>query len=57
MNVPEDDIECESFTDISVDYLLAYDEKYYLQVFLDSSAYKIVKKQMTDYLDETLFAN
>ena len=52
--MPEDDIECESFTVISNDYLLVYDEKYYLQVFLDNCAYKIVNKQMTNYLDKNL---
>ena len=46
LNVPEDGVECESFTVISVDSLLAYDEKYFLRVFLDNCAYKIVNKQM-----------
>ena len=55
LNVPEDDIECESFTVISIDFLLLFGNKYYLQVYLDNCAYKIVKKQMTDYLDESLF--
>ena len=56
LNVSEDDIECESFTVISIDSLLAYDKKYYLQGYLDNNcAYKIVNKQMTDYLDEKLF--
>ena len=54
LNVPKDDIECESFTVISIDYLLVYNEKYYLQVFLDNNAYKIVNKQMTDSLYENL---
>ena len=36
LNVPEDDIECESFTAISIDSLLVY-KKYYLQVNLDKS--------------------
>ena len=57
LNVPEDDIECESFTIISIDSLLVYDSKYYLQVYLDNCAYKIVNKQMTDYLDENFFEN
>ena len=52
--MPEDDIECESFTVISNDSLLVYGEKYYLQVFLDNCAYKIVNKQMTNYLDKNL---
>ena len=55
LNVPEDDIECESFTVIFIDSLLVYDQKYYLQVYLDNCAYNIVKKQMTDYLDEKSF--
>ena len=29
-NVPEDDIECESFIVIYINYLLVYDKKYYL---------------------------
>ena len=57
LNVPEDDIECESFTVISVDPVLVYENKYYLQVYLDNCAYKIVNKQMTDYLGENVFEN
>ena len=53
LNVPEDDKECEYFTVISIDFLLVYDTKYYLQVYLDNCAYAIANKQMTDYLDET----
>ena len=55
LNVPEDDIECESFTVISIDSLHVYNKKYYLQVYLDNCAYKIVNKQMTDYPDKNLF--
>ena len=55
LNVPEDDIKRESFTVISIDSLLVYGSNYYLQVYLDNCAYKIVNKQMTDYLDENLF--
>ena len=55
LDVPEYDIECESFAIISVNFLLVYDKKYYLQVYLDNCAYKTVNKQMTDYLDENLF--
>ena len=47
LNVAENDIECESFTLISADYLLVYDSKCYLQVYLDNRAYKIINKQMT----------
>ena len=55
LNVPKDDIECEYFTVISIYSLLVYNEKYYLQVSLDNCVYKIVNKQMTDYLDENHF--
>ena len=54
-NVPEDDIECESFIVISIDYLFVYENRYYLQVYLDNGAYKIVNKQMTDYLEKNIF--
>ena len=30
LNVPEDDTECESFTTISIEYLLVCENKYYL---------------------------
>ena len=55
LNVPEDDIKCESFTVIPIDSLLAYKNEYYLQVYLDNYAYKISNKKMTDYLDDNLF--
>ena len=55
LNVSEEDIECESFIVISIDSLLVYNNKYYLQVYLDNYAYKTVNKQMTDYFDENLF--
>ena len=32
LNVPEDDIECEFFGDISIDSLLVHKNKYYVQV-------------------------
>ena len=51
----EDSVECESFTIISIDSLLVYENKYNLQVYLDHCAYKIVEKQMTDYLHNNLF--
>ena len=40
LNVPENDIQCESFTVISIDSLLVYNKKYYLQVYLDNCALK-----------------
>ena len=55
LNVPEDDIQCGSFTIFSIDSLLVYNKKYYLQVYLGNCAYEIVNKQITDYLDENLF--
>ena len=50
LNMPEDDIEYESFTVISIDYLLVYESKYYLQVCLDNCVYNIANRQMADYL-------
>ena len=55
LNVPEYDVEFEPFTVIFIDFLLVYNKKYYLQVYLDNCSYKIVNKQTTDYLDENLF--
>ena len=37
-NVPGHDVECESFTVISIDSLLVCENKYYLQVYLDNCA-------------------
>ena len=54
-NFLEDDIECESFTVISIDSLLVYDNKYYLQVYLDNCVDKTINKQVRDYLDENVF--
>ena len=54
LNVPEDDIECESFKVISIDSLLVYESKYYLLVYLDNCAYKTENKQMADYHDELI---
>ena len=34
LNVPEDEVECESFANISTDSELAYEHKYYLMVYL-----------------------
>ena len=55
LNMAEDGTECESFTVISIDFLLLYENKYYMQVCLESCAYKIVEKQMINYYDENLF--
>ena len=53
--MPEDDIECESFTAISIDSLIVQENKYYLQVYLENCGYNITNKQMTDYLDDNHF--
>ena len=55
MNVPELVVECESFTISSIFSLLVSENKYYLQVYLDSCACKILYKQMIDYIDGNLF--
>ena len=54
-NMPEDDIEYESFTNISIHFLLVYENKCYLQVYLNNCTDKIVDKQMIDYLGGNLF--
>ena len=53
--MPENDIECESYTVISIHSLLVYNKKYYLQVYLDNCPYKIVNNEMADYLDGNIF--
>ena len=44
LNVPEDDIECESFAVISNDSLLVYKNKYYLLVYSGNCTYEIIEK-------------
>ena len=45
----------QNFIIISIDALLVYVDKYYLQAYLDNYDYKTVNEEMTDYLDENLF--
>ena len=44
LNEPKDDIECESFTVTSIGSLLVYENKYFLQVYLDNCTNKIINK-------------
>ena len=53
--MPEDGVEYKSFTIISIDSLIVYDNKYYLQVYVDNCIYEIVDKQIVDYIDDYLF--
>ena len=55
LNVPENYIESESFTVMSIDSLLVYISKYYMQVYLDNCAYKFLNKQVRDYLHDNVF--
>ena len=55
LNMPEDGVECESFAIAYIDSLLGYENKYFLQIYLDNCVYKILDTQMTDYLDDYLF--
>ena len=56
LNVLEDSVEHKSFAIISVDSLLIYGNKYYLQVYLyNICAYKTVNTEMADYVDCNLF--
>ena len=43
-DVPEDYMECESFTVISVYCFIIYEKKYYLKIYLDNCADEIVDK-------------
>ena len=54
LNAPEDDMESESFTVISVDFLLLHKNKYYLQMHLDNCAGKTVDQEMLDYLEDNI---
>ena len=45
INALEDDIEYGSFRAISIDSLLVYENKCYLQIHLENCAWKIVNKQ------------
>ena len=40
---------------ISIYSLLVYENKFYLQVYLENCAYKTVDKRMIDYLGDTAF--
>ena len=55
LNEPEDGAECESFTVISIDSLLVYGNKYYLEVYLDNCAYKTVDCRLVDQFNERTF--
>ena len=55
LNVKEDDIECKSFTVISIDSLLVYESKCYLQVYLDNCAYKVVNNKWQIILMKIFF--
>ena len=55
LNVPKCDIECESLTVVSIDSLLVYESKYYLQVYLDNGSYKIEDRRAIDYLVDDTF--
>ena len=53
LNAPEDGLECECFTIISIDSLLVCET--IITCSLNNCAYKVVDKQMIDYLDDNLF--
>ena len=50
----ENDIECGTFTVISIDSLLVHENKYYLQVYLGNCVYKIIDQWMMIILMEIL---
>ena len=46
--------EYKSRAAIYIDSLLFYEKKYYLKVYLDKCAYKVIDIQMIYYLDDSL---
>ena len=50
--VPKGGVECKSLT--VIDSLFVYENKYYLQAYLDDYAYKTVNTEIVDYLDYNL---
>ena len=52
LNMSENGPEWESFTLISINSLLVYENKYYLEGYLGNCANKIVEREMIDYLDD-----
>ena len=55
LNVLQDGVESESFTMVSIDSLLVYESKCYLQVYLDNCAYNIADQKLIDYFDDDFF--
>ena len=53
--MPKDDVESESFLIISMNCLLVYENKHYLQVYLDNCTYKTLNIEMLGYLDDNPF--
>ena len=51
----EDDTECEPLIFIFIDSLLVYENKCYLQVYLDNCVYKVIDNSMIHYLGENSF--
>ena len=51
LNVAGNNVESEFFTIISIDSLLVHESKCYLHVYLDNCDFKIVDKQIIDYLN------
>ena len=54
LNVPEDGGECKYFTIISIDSLLVYENKHYLQLYLNNCIYKNLNTQMKYFFDDNL---
>ena len=55
LNVPKNNVECETFSIISIDSLLVYENKYYVQAYLHSYVYKTLNTQMVYYLGDNIF--
>ena len=55
LNVSKESVEYKSSVVIYIDSSLFYENKYYLQVYSDNCAYKVLDIHMIDYLDDSLF--
>ena len=55
LNLVGDGGESWSFTIISIGFLLLFERKYFLQVYLENCAYKTVDKRLIDYVYNHLF--
>ena len=52
--IPEEKVECECISCISVDFVLKIDKKYYPQVYLEQRKYKVTERKIKSLIDYDL---